>query len=155
MESLVESVKYGAVNTTDAEKNGFYVIMFTPEAYKLQDNTTIDVKIVTSGKLVVKSQYLCYIHVNTNWYWYQHLQHHDIIVTTRTILHQKLEVNAMTYIRDIPKSVCNSTQAKKSVLRHPICLTDSDYDYILEKKFVVKKNQFKRDVKVCSYDEET
>ena len=40
--SLVESVKYGATNTTDTKTNRFYVIMFTSESYKLQDNTTID-----------------------------------------------------------------------------------------------------------------
>ena len=37
----------------------FYVIMFTSEAYKLQDNTTIDGQIITSGELVVKAKYIC------------------------------------------------------------------------------------------------
>ena len=41
MASLVESGKYGAINTTDTSTNGFYVIMFTPGAYTLQENTTI------------------------------------------------------------------------------------------------------------------
>ena len=36
MESLVESGTYGAINTTDTSTNGFYVIMFTSGAYKLQ-----------------------------------------------------------------------------------------------------------------------
>ena len=49
MASLVESVKYGAINTTDAATNLFYVIMFKSEAYTLQDNTTIDGKIITAG----------------------------------------------------------------------------------------------------------
>ena len=39
--SLVESGKYGSINTTDTTTNGFHVIMFTSEAYTLQDNTTI------------------------------------------------------------------------------------------------------------------
>ena len=42
MESLVESGKYGAINTTDTSTNGFYVILFTSGAYTLQENTTID-----------------------------------------------------------------------------------------------------------------
>ena len=42
MASLVESVKYGAINTTDTATNGFYIVMFTSEAYTLQDNTTLD-----------------------------------------------------------------------------------------------------------------
>ena len=49
MASLVESENYGAINTTDTATNGFYVIMFTSEAYTLQDNTTIDRQIITSG----------------------------------------------------------------------------------------------------------
>ena len=39
--SLVESGKYGYINTTDTTTNGFYVVMFTSEAYTLQDNTTL------------------------------------------------------------------------------------------------------------------
>ena len=36
MASLVESGKYGAINTTDTTTNGFYVVIFTSEAYTLQ-----------------------------------------------------------------------------------------------------------------------
>ena len=57
--SLVESVKYGAINKTDKSTNGFYIIMFTSGAYKLQKNTTIEGQVITDGKLVVKSQYIC------------------------------------------------------------------------------------------------
>ena len=45
MSSLVQSSKYGDINTTDTETNGFYVIMFTSEAYEFQDSTTIDGKL--------------------------------------------------------------------------------------------------------------
>ena len=41
MALLVESGKYGAINTTDTTTNRFYVIIFTSEAYTLQDNTKI------------------------------------------------------------------------------------------------------------------
>ena len=72
MASLVESGKYGAINTTDTATDKFYVTMFTSEAYTLQDNTTIDGKIITAGKLVVKSRYVCSMQVDNNWYWNQH-----------------------------------------------------------------------------------
>ena len=39
MASLVKFSKYGAMNKTGTATNGFYIIMFTPEAYILQDNT--------------------------------------------------------------------------------------------------------------------
>ena len=59
MASLVESGKYVAINTTDTSTNGFYVIMFTSGAYTLQENTTIDGKIIIAGELVVNARYIC------------------------------------------------------------------------------------------------
>ena len=87
MALLVESRNYVAINTTDTATNGFYVIMYTPEAYTLQYNTTIDGKIITAGELVVKAKYLCSMQVDTNCYWNKHPQHHFITVKTRTIVH--------------------------------------------------------------------
>ena len=66
MALLVESVKHGAINTTEAKTNGFYVVMFISEANTLQDNTTIDGQNITAGKLDVKAQYLCYMEVKNN-----------------------------------------------------------------------------------------
>ena len=68
MASLVESGKYGAKNKTDTSTNGFYVIMFTSGAYKLQENTKIDGQIITARELVFKAQYLCSMQVDTDWY---------------------------------------------------------------------------------------
>ena len=59
MASFVKSGENGAINRTDTAKNGFFVIVFTLEAYTLQDNAKIGGKIITAGELVVKSQYLC------------------------------------------------------------------------------------------------
>ena len=50
------------------KKMDFYVIIFTSEAYILQYDTTIDGKIITAGKLVVKAQYLCYRQESNNWF---------------------------------------------------------------------------------------
>ena len=88
--------------------------MFTSEAYTLQGNTTTDGKFIIDGELYVKAQYLCFLHVDTNWCWKQHPQHHVITVTTRTILHPQIEVNAVTYSHTIPKRLCNRTQERKA-----------------------------------------
>ena len=112
MASLVESVKYGAINTTDTSTNGFYVIMFTSGAYTLQENTTIYGQIVNDGELVVKAEYLCSMLIYTNWYWNQQPKHRVITVPTRTILYPQLEVNAVTYGQAIPIIVCSRTQTK-------------------------------------------
>ena len=142
MSSLVESGEYGAINTTYTTTNGFYVIMFTSKSYTLQDNTTIDEQIIAAEELVVKSQCICSIQVDTNWYCNRHPQHHVPTVPTRIILHPQLEVNSIIDLHYIPKSV-----------RHPICLSDYDYDYILE-KLVVDKNDFEIYVEVNSDNEE-
>ena len=109
---LVELGTYGSINTTDTSTNVFYVTMFTSGSYTLQENTTIDGKIITAGKIVVKAQYLCTVQVDTNWYWNQQPKHHVITVPTRTILHPQLEVNAITDYYEIPTSICSRTQAK-------------------------------------------
>ena len=106
--------------------------MFTSGAYTLQENTTIDGQIITAGELVVKAKYLCSMQVDTNCYWNQQPKHHVITVPTRTILHPQLEGDAITDFHAIPTSICFRTQAKKSISRQLICLTDADYDYILE-----------------------
>ena len=113
MASLIESGKFGAINTTYKSTNGFYVIMFKSGAYTLQENTTIDGNIITAGELVVKAKYLCSMQIDTNWYWNQQPKHHVITVPTRTILHPQLEVDAKTDFHEIPTSVCSRTQAKK------------------------------------------
>ena len=61
--------------------------MFTSEAYTLQDNAKIDGKFITAGELVVKTQYVCSMQVETNWYWNKHPQQHVITFPTRIILH--------------------------------------------------------------------
>ena len=86
--------------------------MFTSEAYTLKNITTIDGHIITAGKLVVKSQYLCYMQVDTNWYWNKHPQQNVITAKTRTILNPQLKVNTITDIHYIPKILCNRTQEK-------------------------------------------
>ena len=70
--------------------------------------------------------------VDTNWYWNQQSKHHVITVPTRTILHPQLEGYAITDFHAIPTSICSRTQAKNAISRQPICLTDTDYYYILE-----------------------
>ena len=88
-------------------------------------------KIVPADELVVKAEYLCYVQVDTCWYWNQHLQHHVITVPTRKILHPRLELNAITDFNAKSKIIFNSTQAKKIISRHSIFLTESDYYKIL------------------------
>ena len=154
MASLVESVKYGAINTTDTTTNEFYVIMFTSEAYTLQYNTTIDGKIATARKLVAKAQYICSMQLDTNWYCIKHPQQYFSTVSTRKLIHPLLEVNAVINFHAIPKILCNRTQDKQSISRHPICLTDSDHDYTLEEIGRLDKIEFEIDVEVYNHDKE-
>ena len=42
------------------------------------------------------------------------------------------------YFRDIPISVWNRNKLKQDLQRHPICLTESDHNYILNEMELVK-----------------
>ena len=128
--------------------------MFNSGAYTLQENTTIYGKIITAGELVVKAQYICSMQIDTNWYWNQQPKHHVITVPTRTILHPQLEFNAITDFHAIPTSISSRTQAKKAISRQPICLTDADYDYILEEIGSQDKIEFERELDVYGEDME-
>ena len=46
------------------------------------------------------------------------------------------------------------TSKKNSISRQPVCLTDSDYDYISEEIGCQEKIEFERDVEVYSDYEE-
>ena len=59
MVSLFQSGKYGVIDTSKTITNGFYVIQFISETYKLQNNTKTNGQIISAGELVVKTQYLC------------------------------------------------------------------------------------------------
>ena len=73
---------------------------------------------------------------------------------THTILHPQLEDYAITDFHTIPTSVCSRTQAKKAISRQRICLTDADYDYILEEIGRRDKIEFEREVDVYRDDME-
>ena len=49
MDSLVQSGMYGAINTDDTTTNGFYVIQFVSDPYKLKSNTKIDGQVISFG----------------------------------------------------------------------------------------------------------
>ena len=128
MASLVQSGMYGSINTYDTTTNGFYVIQLISEAYMLQNNTTIDGQVISSGELVVKAQCICSVQENTNCYWKQHSIQQKIIVPTSKIIHPRLDVITIIYFQDIPKNIYKRILAKKYIHSHPISMTDADYD---------------------------
>ena len=90
---------------------------------------------------------------NTNWYWKPQPLQHIIIVPTRTVLHPHLEVIIIIYVQDIPKKICARSKAKKSIQRHPIIMTDADYDYIMDEIERREKIEFERNASVNSDEE--
>ena len=68
----------------------------------------------------------------TNWYWEQKNHQQLIIFPTQTILHPCLDVVAVKCVHYIPKIICNRNKAKQDLRKHPIFMTDSYHDYILE-----------------------
>ena len=69
---------------------------------------------------------------NTNWYWEQKYQQQVIIFPTWTIVHPCLDVLAVKDVQDTLKSIWNWNHSKQALLKHFLCLTDSDHGYLLE-----------------------
>ena len=92
----------------------------------------MDGQVISAGELVAKAKYLCSKQEKNNCYWKKQPMKKTIIITTHTILHPSLDVITIRYYQDTPKNICNRIQAKKSIQRHPIIMTDADYDYILD-----------------------
>ena len=90
--------------------------------------------------------------VDTNWYWNKQSKHHFITVPTHTVFHLQLEGDAITDFHAIPTSIYSRTQAKKAISRQPICLTDADYDCILEEIGRRDKIDFEREIDMYSDD---
>ena len=115
----------------------------------LQNNTQIYGQVISAGELVFRAHYLCFMQENYNCYLKQHSLQHNKIVPTRTIIHPHLDVVIIKDVPDTPKTVCNRIQAKKYMQRHPICMTEADYDYILD-EIESRENEFEQNVSVNS-----
>ena len=132
MDALIQTGQYIFINTTDITKMGYYVIKFLSEYYSLQEDTTCNGKISKVGDLFFKSQYMSCMKYNTNRYWVKLQQQNNIIVTTHIIVHPCLYVMSVTELKQIPKSVWDINQARNTLQRHTIYITDYDCDYILD-----------------------
>ena len=129
------------------------MIQFISKSYTLQNNTTIDGQVISADELVVKAQYIYFVQENTNWYWKQQPLQQTIMVPTRTILHLLIDVITIRYVQDIHNNLCNRNQAKTVIQRHPIIMTDADYDYIWMRLSVLKTFEFESNASVNSDEE--
>ena len=68
---------------------------------------------------------------------------------TLTIIHPRLHVTTIIDIHDVPKNVL-TVHKEKSISGNPICLPDSDWDYILEEIDHEDNIVFEIDIEVLS-----
>ena len=84
----------------------------------------------------------------TKCYWEQKNQQQVIVFLTHTIIYPCIDVMAVKYIDDINTSVSNRNQQKKALKLHPICLTESDHDYIVDKFLHRDKIEYEKNISV-------
>ena len=111
----------------------YFVINYLSEPYTLQEDQTTYGEVIKAGGLVVKSECLSFMKTKTNFYWRQHRTNQNVIISTRRIVHQCLEMSIINNAADIPRIICNKKQVRQAVQRQPICIADADHDYILDK----------------------
>ena len=68
MSALVQNGKYGAINNEYPTTMGYYVVRFLSEPYTLQDEKKVDKKVMKSGELIKKAEYISIRKASTNWY---------------------------------------------------------------------------------------
>ena len=62
------------------------------------------------------------------------------------MVHPCLDFSVVIYAADITKSVWNSNQAQISLPRHPICINDTNHDYILDAVMRWNQIEFERQI---------
>ena len=85
--ALVQNGKYVAINTLYPTTIGYYVVKLLSEPYMLKDDKTVDNKVIKSGELTVKKEYLSIIKANTNWYWKQLVTKGSVILVMKDFIH--------------------------------------------------------------------
>ena len=66
---LVQSGKFGTINTTGYTTMGYFVIKFVLEAYTIQEDISCYIQISTVGEIVSKAQYLSCMQEISKFYW--------------------------------------------------------------------------------------
>ena len=85
---------------------------------------------------------------NNKWYWEQAQTQNNIIVKTRTIVHICLDAMIVTGAKKILKSVLKRNQEHQGIQRNPICITDSNYDFILDQIKRTDTIEYKRYISI-------
>ena len=89
----------------------------------------------------------------TNRFWKQQPLQQTIIVPTHTLLRPRLDVITIIYVEETPKNICIRIHAKNFIRRHPIIITDADYDCILDEIEGIKEIEFEKNMSVISDEE--
>ena len=74
-----------------------------------------------------------------------------IIVTTQSNVYPCVSIIFLKDVNVIIRSACNRNQENQALKIHPICLTDSDYNYIPDEIGSRDKIDYER--KICIEDE--
>ena len=88
-------------------------------------------KISSDGEIVLKSQYMNCIQGTTKLYLGKLPQQNNITISTCTIVHPCLDVMTAIEAKN-KKSVFNKNQSRRDIKRRPVCLTNSDNDFIID-----------------------
>ena len=113
MAELVKTDKYGDIITTDNITMEYYVVKFISEAYTLQQKCKHNGQRSETVELVLRSKYMDFMKVNTNWYWETATKQKIIIIPTHKIVHPSFYVVILTDFKSLSRGVCYKHKARK------------------------------------------
>ena len=78
---------------------------------------TIYGQLFKEAELTVKAGHLRSIKTKTNWYWKPEEIPQNLLVSTQTLVHPCIYISVVIDVANIPSSVVNRNQARRSIPR--------------------------------------
>ena len=74
MSFIITEGKYGAIDSDDSSCHGYYIIKFFSSPYTLQADLSIDLQVISSGKILCEGTY--FFPINIIYYYYVLTKNH-------------------------------------------------------------------------------
>ena len=118
------------VDTGDSSWHGYYIIKFSSSPYSLQEDSSIDGKIISFGEMVCEGTYLFLTNVSSNYYVLQWNKSIYIIVSLRKITNGG--VNTIGYgLKDIVPPFLRSISHNDYNTLSPLHIPMKEHDNIM------------------------
>ena len=131
MTPLVQSVNYGVMNTNNSTKWATMLLNFSQRPKLFGKTLYVMEKLVQLLNFLSKLSIWAVFNKRKSVIGIKIISNKSSLFE-HTIFYIHVLMLIVKYVHGIPKSFCNRNQVKQALQVHPIGLTDSDHNYIIE-----------------------